>query len=89
MTEVFVALGANLAEPQAQILRAIAALQSIPATELLACSPLYSSSPMGPQDQPDYINAVARLQTSLAPHALLDELQRIELEQGRVRKDER
>jgi 2-amino-4-hydroxy-6-hydroxymethyldihydropteridine diphosphokinase len=89
MTEVFVALGANLAEPQAQILRAIAALQNIPATELLACSPLYSSSPMGPQDQPDYINAVARLQTSLAPHALLDELQRIELDQGRVRKDER
>ena len=44
---------------------------------------------MGPQDQADYINAVARLQTSLAPHALLDELQRIELEQGRVRKDER
>ena len=89
MTEVFVALGANLTEPRVQILRAIKALQQLPASELVSCSPLYSSAPMGPQDQPDYINAVARLNTSLAPHALLDELQRIELEQGRERKDER
>lgn len=89
MTEVFVALGANLTEPRVQILRAIKALQQLPASELVSCSPLYSSAPMGPQDQPDYINAVARLNTSLPPHALLDELQRIELEQGRERKDER
>lgn len=89
MTEVFIALGANLAEPRSQILKAIEALQHLPESELLSCSPLYSSSPMGPQDQPDYINAVVRLKTSLQPHVLLDAMQRIELEQGRVRKDER
>jgi 2-amino-4-hydroxy-6-hydroxymethyldihydropteridine diphosphokinase len=89
MADVFIALGANLAEPKTQIIRAITALQNLPDSVLLACSPLYRSTPMGPQDQPDYVNAVAKLQTTLAPHALLDELQRIELEQGRARKDER
>lgn len=89
MIDVFIALGANLAEPKTQILNAIQALQQLPECELVAYSPLYSSSPMGPQDQPDYVNAVAQLTTRLAPHALLDELQRIEQEQGRVRKDER
>lgn len=89
MTEVFVALGANLSDPKKQILRAIDALQHLPDSKLIACSPQYSSAPMGPQDQPDYVNAVAQLQTTLSPHRLLDELQRIELEQGRVRKDER
>lgn len=89
MIDVFIALGANLAEPKTQILNAIQALQQLPDSQFIACSPLYCSSPMGPQDQPDYINAVAHITTGLAPHALLDEMQRIELEQGRVRKDER
>ncbi len=89
MTEVFIALGANLANPKTQILNAIQALRQLPKSELVACSPLYSSSPMGPQDQPDYVNAVARLTTHLPPHALLDEMQRIEQEHGRVRKEER
>ena len=86
MTEVSVALGANLAEPEQQILKCYrSALQSIPERN---CWPVHhcSSSPMGPQDQPDYVNAVVRLKTSLAPHALLDELQRIELDQGRYVK---
>ncbi|WP_103270655.1 2-amino-4-hydroxy-6-hydroxymethyldihydropteridine diphosphokinase, partial [Vibrio vulnificus] len=52
-------------------------------------SQLYSSSPMGPQDQPDYINAVAAIETELTPLELLDCTQAIELEQGRVRKEER
>ncbi|MGX9080354.1 2-amino-4-hydroxy-6-hydroxymethyldihydropteridine diphosphokinase, partial [Klebsiella pneumoniae] len=52
-------------------------------------SQLYGSRPMGPADQPDYVNAVVRLTTRLAPLALLDQLQSIELEQGRVRKEER
>ena len=89
MTEVFIALGANLADPKLQIRNAVQALQQLPESEFIACSPLYSSSPMGPQDQPDYVNAVAKLTTHLSPHALLDEMQRIELEQGRVRKEER
>ena len=89
MIEVFVAIGSNLADPLGQARRAIAALASLPESELLQTSHLYGSRPMGPADQPDYINAVARLATRLSPLALLDELQRIEQAQGRVRKDER
>ncbi|CAJ1780776.1 2-amino-4-hydroxy-6-hydroxymethyldihydropteridine diphosphokinase [Aeromonas dhakensis] len=89
MTEVFVAIGSNLADPVGQARRAIAALATLPDSVLVQASSLYSSRPMGPADQPDYVNAVARLNTRLAPLALLDQLQKIELEQGRVRKDER
>ena len=89
MSAAFIALGANLADPLGQVERALTALQQLPASRLLACSPLYRSRPMGPADQPDYINGVALLETSLTPHQLLDETQRIELEQGRVRKAER
>lgn len=89
MSAAFIALGANLADPLGQVERALTALQQLPASHLLACSPLYRSRPMGPADQPDYINGVALLETSLTPHQLLDETQRIELEQGRVRKAER
>jgi 2-amino-4-hydroxy-6-hydroxymethyldihydropteridine diphosphokinase len=89
MTEVFVAIGSNLGDPIAQARRAVTALAALPQTELLQASSLYGSRPMGPADQPDYVNAVVRLNTRLGPLALLDQLQRIELEQGRVRKDER
>lgn len=89
MIEVFVAIGSNLADPLGQARRAIAALATLPESELLQISHLYGSRPMGPADQPDYVNAVARLHTRLGPLALLDELQRIEQAQGRVRKDER
>ncbi|UCA12829.1 2-amino-4-hydroxy-6-hydroxymethyldihydropteridine diphosphokinase [Aeromonas enteropelogenes] len=89
MSEVFVAIGSNLADPLGQARRAVSALAALPETELQQASSFYSSRPMGPADQPDYVNAVARLTTQLAPLALLDQLQKIELEQGRVRKDER
>lgn len=89
MSEVFVAIGSNLADPLGQARRAVSALTALPETELQQASSFYSSRPMGPADQPDYVNAVARLATRLAPLALLDQLQKIELEQGRVRKDER
>lgn len=89
MTEVFVAIGSNLSNPVAQARRAIAALATLPESELQQASQLYGSRPMGPADQPDYVNAVVRLHTRLGPLALLDQLQKIELEQGRVRKDER
>ena len=89
MTEVFVAIGSNLGDPIAQARRAVTVLAALPQTELLQASSLYGSRPMGPADQPDYVNAVVRLNTRLGPLALLDQLQRIELEQGRVRKDER
>ncbi|MGY3884920.1 2-amino-4-hydroxy-6-hydroxymethyldihydropteridine diphosphokinase [Aeromonas aquatica] len=89
MIEAFVAIGSNLGNPIAQARRAIAALAMLPESELQQASQLYGSRPMGPADQPDYVNAVVRLHTRLGPLALLDQLQKIELEQGRVRKDER
>ncbi|MBL0441125.1 2-amino-4-hydroxy-6-hydroxymethyldihydropteridine diphosphokinase [Aeromonas veronii] len=89
MTEVFIAIGSNLSDPLGQARRAVAALARLPESLLVEASSFYSSRPMGPADQPDYVNAVARLNTRLAPLALLDQLQKIELEQGRVRKDER
>ncbi len=88
-TLVYIGLGANLAEPVQQLERAVAALQNVPSSALVKVSGFYSSKPMGPQDQPDYVNAVAALATSLSAEDLLTQLQRIELEQGRQRKDER
>lgn len=85
----YIGLGSNLAEPAEQIRRACDALAGLPQTRLVACSSLYGSAPMGPQEQPSYINAVAQLSTELPPLELLDELQRIELSQGRERKAER
>ena len=89
MISAFVALGANLGDPRAQIERAVAALSQLPNSRLIACSPLYGSIPMGPSDQPDYVNGVAWLETDLTAHELLDQTQRIELAHGRVRKAER
>lgn len=89
MIRVYLGLGANLDAPLQQLQHAVNALMQLPQSELAAVSSFYGSKPMGPQDQPDYVNAVAALDTRLAPEALLDELQRIELEQGRQRKDDR
>jgi 2-amino-4-hydroxy-6-hydroxymethyldihydropteridine diphosphokinase len=85
----YIGLGANLSEPLLQLQQAALALKHIKATELVAVSSFYGSKPMGPQDQPDYVNAVAALRTELTAEQLLDALQKIELEQGRQRKDER
>ncbi|SDI09014.1 2-amino-4-hydroxy-6-hydroxymethyldihydropteridine diphosphokinase [Pseudomonas panipatensis] len=86
---VYLGLGSNLAEPRRQLQDALDALRAIPLTHLAGVSPFYISDPLGPADQPRYVNAVAALDTELEPLALLDALQAIELEQGRVRKDER
>lgn len=85
----YIGIGSNQATPIAQAKQAIQALGNIKETTLLACSSLYRSAPMGPQDQPDYINAIAKIETALSPIALLDALQSIEQNQGRVRKDNR
>ena len=69
MISAFVALGANLGEPLAQIRQAVAALQQLPSSRFIACSPLYGSVPMGPSDQPDYVNGVAWLETFTAADA--------------------
>ena len=87
MTEVlaYIGLGSNLDNPESQLKTAIEALTGLPKTRLQARSSLYLSAPMGPQDQPDYLNAVVQLSTGLEPEALLDKLQGIEQAQGRVR----
>lgn len=85
----YIAIGSNLSKPEQQALRAIQALNEHPQLELICCSSLYSSKPMGPQDQPDYINAVACIRTQLSPLELLDCTQAIENEQGRERKEQR
>ena len=86
---VYIGLGANLNQPVQQLQQAIEALQQLPDSELIAVSSLYGSKPMGPQDQPDYVNAVAALDTALEAEALLDALQQIEQLHGRQRKAER
>lgn len=82
---VYIGIGSNLDDPEKHVRRAILQLGELPHSSLLRSSSLYRSKPMGPRDQPDYINAVASIMTSLAPLALLDELQAIEAEHGRIR----
>jgi len=86
---VFIGLGSNLREPEQQIRKAIAALKHLPETSLSDVAPAYRSEPMGPADQPDYINTVARIETGLGPRELMEHLQSIERAQGRTRNGER
>jgi len=85
----YVGLGSNLNGPEDQVERAMAELDGLPGTRCVAKSRLYRSAPMGPAGQPDYINAVAKLETELAPQALLSALQGIEKAHGRTRGGER
>ena len=89
MHRCYIGLGSNQANPASQLRQALAALAALPASQLIACSRLYQSAPMGPPDQPDFINAVACVDTALTPLQLLDQLQAIEQRQGRERKGER
>ncbi|GGP27290.1 2-amino-4-hydroxy-6-hydroxymethyldihydropteridine diphosphokinase [Silvimonas amylolytica] len=81
----FVALGANLDDPAAQLSAAVAALGQLPATTLVKCSRFYASAPVGYADQPDFVNAVAEISTALTPDELLQGLLQIESAQGRER----
>lgn len=81
-----VALGANIGDPLRQIEAGFTALAALPGTRLIARSSLYRSAPVGYADQPDFINAVALIETTLTPHALLDAVLGIERENGRVRE---
>ncbi|MGY4677233.1 2-amino-4-hydroxy-6-hydroxymethyldihydropteridine diphosphokinase [Pasteurella sp. P03HT] len=85
MNITYIALGSNLNTPVAQLQAALEALDALPETQVMKVSSFYQSKPLGPQDQPDYVNAVACLHTCLSPLALLDHLQQIEQTQGRVR----
>ncbi len=86
MIKVYIGLGSNLGDPQSQLKKAIIAMNMVPSTSVVKTSSFYRSKPVGPQDQPDYINAVVELDTELSAPVLLDYLQDIENEQGRERK---
>lgn len=88
-TPAYVGLGSNLGDPQAQLRGALAALGGMPGTRLVAKSALYRNPPMGPQDQPEYVNAVAALLTTLTAGELLKALQQIEADFGRKRGEQR
>ena len=85
MNRAVLALGANLGEPDVALQGAVDALRQVDGIELIACSSIYETDPMGGPEQPCYLNAVVLVWTSLAPDALLAEAHRIELQWGRVR----
>jgi len=83
MKIIYIGIGSNLNDPIMQVREALDRLQDIPGVFLKKCSSLYKSDPMGPQDQPDFINAVAEMETNLSAEALLSFLQRVEAIQQR------
>jgi 2-amino-4-hydroxy-6-hydroxymethyldihydropteridine diphosphokinase len=83
-TPAYVALGSNLDDPPVQIAGAFDALSALPESRLVARSRLYRSEPLGPQPQPEFVNAAAGLLTRLTPNALLDALKEIEARMGRA-----
>ena len=85
MTPAYIGIGSNLEHPRAQVERALGELAELPRSRLLARSSLYRSAPLGYEAQPEFINAVARLDTELAAAELLARLQAIEAEHGRRR----
>lgn len=87
--KAYIGLGSNLGDPVAQVRRALEELECLPRTRVLAVSSLYRNPPMGPQDQPAYVNAVAAIATGLAAEHLLDELLAIEAAHGRRRGEQR
>jgi 2-amino-4-hydroxy-6-hydroxymethyldihydropteridine diphosphokinase len=80
-----IALGSNIQDPEAQVRGAFDEIAALPGTRLVKRSALYRTAPVGYLDQPEFVNACALVETTLAPHALLDELLAIEKRHGRVR----
>ncbi|HEV3009704.1 MAG TPA: 2-amino-4-hydroxy-6-hydroxymethyldihydropteridine diphosphokinase [Burkholderiales bacterium] len=85
MTIAYVGIGSNLDDPRTHVLQAFKELDQLPHTRVVKRSSLYRSAPMGHTEQPDFINAVARLETGLPAERLLAELQEIEARHGRSR----
>lgn len=86
MNTAYIALGANIGDPVATVRAAFAALAGLPASRVLRASSLYRTAPVGLRHQPDFINAVAALGTTLEPEPLLDALLAIEANFGRRRQ---
>lgn len=82
-TPAYVAIGSNLDDPQAQVQRTFDALSKVTGSRLIARSRLFRTRPLGPQDQPDFVNAAAGMLTTLSAHAFLLELQQIERLMGK------
>ena len=87
MTTAYIALGSNLDNPLQQVERAVSAISQLNHCQLSATSPWYRTAAIGPGQQPDYINGVCAIETSLEPLQLLHQLQAIENNQGRVRNE--
>lgn len=85
---VYVGLGSNLLDPVRQLIKARRALARLPQTEIIGCSSLYRTAPVGGMPQPDYVNAVCELATDFSPSDLLANLRAIERQQGRIRTGE-
>jgi 2-amino-4-hydroxy-6-hydroxymethyldihydropteridine diphosphokinase len=85
MVTAYIGLGANLDDPAAQVELAMSELARLPQSRLIARSSLYASAPVGYADQPDFINAVAALETELSPRALFEAMLGIEHHHGRNR----
>jgi 2-amino-4-hydroxy-6-hydroxymethyldihydropteridine diphosphokinase len=89
VSPAWIGLGGNLGEPRLALRRALALIGALPDTQLRAVSPAYWTAPWGVSDQPDYLNAVVKLVTRLAPRQLLAALLDIEQRLGRTRDGER
>ena len=85
MAIAYIALGSNLNNPVKQVQNALRFIADIEKTQVIAESTLHETAPLGPQDQPNYINQVIAVETQLTPHALLQALLAIEKSMGRVR----
>lgn len=86
---VYIGMGSNLGDCVSLLEQALCHLGELPDSRVECCSSFYRNPPLGPADQPDYVNAVCRLLTPLTPEVLLDSLQRLELACGRVRDGNR
>ncbi|MCB5185095.1 2-amino-4-hydroxy-6-hydroxymethyldihydropteridine diphosphokinase [Methylobacillus gramineus] len=85
MARAYIALGSNLQQPDIQVTRALSELSSLPQTTLVKASSLYRTAPVGYDNQPDFINAVAEIETGLAPLELLHAILALETLHGRER----
>lgn len=86
LVAAYIALGSNLSEPEEQVKAGFEELAMLPKTLLAGVSSLYRSAPVGYVEQPDFVNAVAKIETALGPNELLDALLEIERRFGRVRE---
>jgi 2-amino-4-hydroxy-6-hydroxymethyldihydropteridine diphosphokinase len=85
VTLAFLGIGTNLGDRLGFLQRAVDGLAATPGITVVGVSPVYETDPVGGPEQPDYLNAVVAVETSLGPHELLAECQRLEQEAHRVR----